>query len=69
MPKPIPKPSRTEEVLAMVAARYAAGATVTLAMIAEVGGVDEATAVKVRPWARSAREPGRIRSGRSARRG
>jgi hypothetical protein len=29
MPKPIPKPSRAEEVLATVAARYAAGATGT----------------------------------------
>ena len=35
MPKPIPKPPRAEEVLAAVAARYPAGATVTLAMIAE----------------------------------
>jgi hypothetical protein len=39
MPKPIPKPARTEEILAAVASRYAAGATVTLAMIAEVGDV------------------------------
>jgi hypothetical protein len=29
MPKPIPKPSRIEEVLATIAARYAARATVT----------------------------------------
>jgi hypothetical protein len=29
MPKPIPKPLRAEEVLATVAARYSAGATVT----------------------------------------
>jgi hypothetical protein len=38
MPKPIPKPSRTEEVLATVAARYAAGATVTRPSIAEASG-------------------------------
>ena len=36
MPKPIPKPSRAEEVLATVAARYSAGATVTLPAIAGV---------------------------------
>jgi hypothetical protein len=32
MPKPIPKPMRAEEVLATVAARYPAGATVTNAL-------------------------------------
>jgi hypothetical protein len=41
----MPKPVRAEEVLsAVAAARYPAGTTVTLAMIAEVGGVNEATA-------------------------
>ncbi len=45
MPKPIPKPPRAEEVLAAIAAaRYPAGSTVTLAMIAEVGCVNESTA-------------------------
>ena len=39
MPRPIPKPQRAEAVLAVVAARYPAGATVTGRMIAEVGGV------------------------------
>ena len=54
MPKPIPKPPRAEEVLAaVVAARYPAGSTVTLTMIVEVGGVNEATAGQVRRWARS----------------
>ena len=76
MPKPIPKPPRAEEVLAAVAARYPAGATVTLPMIAEVGGVNLATAGQIRQWARcraagrspTAREPAPVRSGRSARR-
>jgi hypothetical protein len=54
MPKPIPKPSRTEEVLAAVAARYPAGVTVTLPAIAEACGVSEGTASQVRRWARSA---------------
>ncbi len=53
MPKPIPKPPRAEEVLAAVAARYPAGATVTLPMIAEVGGVNLATAGQIRQWARA----------------
>ncbi len=53
MPKPIPKPSRAEEVLATVAARYPAGATVTLPAIAEACGVSEGTAAQVRRWARS----------------
>jgi hypothetical protein len=54
MPKPIPKPARTEEVLAAVgAARSPAGSTVTLAMIGEVGGVNEAMAGQIRRWARS----------------
>ena len=53
MPKPIPKPPRAEEVLAAVAARYPAGATVTLPAIAEACGVSEGTAVQVRRWARS----------------
>jgi hypothetical protein len=53
MPKPIPKPSRAEEVLAAVAARYAAGATVTQSAIARASGVSEATASQVRRWARS----------------
>jgi hypothetical protein len=44
MPKPIPKPARAEEVLAVVAARYPAGATVTLPAIAEACGVSESTA-------------------------
>ena len=48
MPKPIPKPPRAEEVLAAVAARYPAGATVTLPAIAEACGVNEATAAQVR---------------------
>jgi hypothetical protein len=54
MPKPIPKPSRAEEVLAAVAARYPAGATVTQSAIAEACGVNEVTASQVRRWARSA---------------
>ena len=53
MPKPIPKPSRAEEVLAAVAARYPAGATVTLPAIAGSCGVSEGTAAQVRRWARS----------------
>ena len=54
MAKPIPKPARAEEVLAAVAAaRYPSGSTVTLAMIAEVGGVNESTAGQIRRWARS----------------
>ncbi len=48
MPRPIPKPFRTEEVLATVAARYPAGATVTLPAIAEASGVSESTAALVR---------------------
>ena len=54
MPKPIPKPSRAEEILAAVAARYPAGATVTQSAIAEACGVDEGTASRIRLWARSA---------------
>ena len=53
MPKPISKPPRAEEVLAAVAARYPAGATVTGRMIAEVGGVNLATAGQIRQWARA----------------
>ncbi len=53
MPKPIPKPSRTEEVLAAVAARYSVGATVTLSAIAEACGVSEGMAALVRRWTRS----------------
>jgi hypothetical protein len=53
MPKPIPKPPRAEEVLGSVAARYPAGSTVTLPMIAEVGGVNLATAGQIRQWARA----------------
>jgi hypothetical protein len=53
MPKPIPKPLRTEEVLAAVAARYAAGATVTQSAIAGASGVSEGTAAQIRRWARS----------------
>ena len=53
MPKPIPKPARAEEVLATVAVRYAAGATVTLPAIAGACGVSESTAAQVRRWARS----------------
>jgi hypothetical protein len=48
MPKPIPKPPRAEEVLAAVAARYPSGSTVTLPMIAEVGGVNLSTAGQIR---------------------
>lgn len=44
----MPKPSRAEEVLATVAARYAAGATVTQSAIAEACGVSEVTASQVR---------------------
>jgi hypothetical protein len=44
MPRLIPKPSRTEEVLAAVAARCVAGATVTQSAIAEACGVSEGTA-------------------------
>ena len=54
MPKPIPKPLRAEEVLAAVAAAgYAAGATVSLGMMADVGRVNESTAANIRRWARS----------------
>jgi hypothetical protein len=53
MPRPIPKPPRTEEVLAAVAARYPAGATVTGRMIAEAGGVNLATAGQIPQWARA----------------
>jgi hypothetical protein len=53
MPRPIPKPHCAEEVLAAVAVRYAAGSTVTLPMIAEVGGVNLATAGQIRQWARA----------------
>ncbi len=53
MPRPIPKPSRAEEVLAAVAARCAVGATVTQSAIAEACGVSEGTASQVRRWARS----------------
>jgi hypothetical protein len=53
MPMPIPKPPRAEEVLAAVAARYPAGATVTGPMIAEAGGVNLATAGQIRQWARA----------------
>ena len=54
MPKLIPKPPRAEEVLtAVAAARYPAGSTVTLAMIAGVSGVNELTAGQIRRWARS----------------
>jgi hypothetical protein len=53
MPKPIPKPPRAEEALASVAARYPAGSPVTLPMIAEVGGVNRATAGQIRQWARA----------------
>ena len=53
MPEPIPKPERAEEVLmALEAARYPAGSTVTLAMIVEVGGVNEWTAGDIRRWGR-----------------
>ncbi len=78
MPNPIPKPSRAEEVLAAVAARYPAGATVTLPAIAGSCGVSEGTAAQVRRWARSVGRwhmwtvrgvPHSIESGRSARRG
>jgi hypothetical protein len=40
MPNRILKPPRAEEVLAAVAARYPAGSTVSLAMIAEADGSD-----------------------------
>jgi hypothetical protein len=50
---PIPKPPRAEEVLAAVAARYPAGATVTGRMIAEAGDVNLATAGQIRQWARA----------------
>jgi hypothetical protein len=53
MPKPIAKPPRAEEVLAAVAAQYPAGATVTGRIIAEVGGVNLATAGQIRQWARA----------------
>jgi len=53
MPRPTPKPPRAEAVLAAVAARYPAGATVTGPMIAEVGGVNLATAGQIRQWARA----------------
>ena len=53
MPRPIPKPVRAEAVLAAVAARYPAGSTVTGPMIAEVGGVNLATAGQIRQWARA----------------
>jgi len=53
MPVPVPKPPRAEEVLAAVAARCPAGSTVTLPMIADVIGVNVATAGQVRRWARS----------------
>ena len=53
MPRSIPRPPRAEEVLAAVAARYPAGATVTGRMIAEVGGVNLATAGQIRQWARA----------------
>ena len=73
MPKPIPKPSRSEDVLAAVAARYPSGATVTLSMMVEVVGVHETTAAQVRRWAAgrmwtvsAVLHP--IKSGRSARR-
>jgi hypothetical protein len=49
----MPKPLRAEEILATVAARYPAGATVTLPAIAEACGVSEGTAAQVRRWARS----------------
>ena len=76
MPGPIPEPPRAEEVLA--AARYPAGATVTLSRIVEVGGVNESTAGQICRWARSVgrwanvggkREPRAVESGRAARRG
>jgi hypothetical protein len=54
MPKLIPKPLWAEEVLAAVAARYPAGATVTLPAIAGACGVSEGMASQVRRWARSA---------------
>ena len=43
MPQPIPKPERPRRSLpaALEVARYPAGSTVTLLMIAEVGGVNE----------------------------
>jgi hypothetical protein len=50
---PIPKPPRAEELLAAVAARYPAGATVTGRMIAEAGRVNLATAGQIRQWARA----------------
>jgi hypothetical protein len=53
MPRPIPKPPWAEEVLAAVAARYPAGATVTGRMIAEASGVNLATAGQIRQWARA----------------
>ena len=53
MPKPIAQPPRADEVLAAVAAPYPAGSTVTLPMVAEVGGVNLATAGQVRQWARA----------------
>ena len=53
MPRPIAQPPRAEEVLAAVGARYPAGATVTGKMIAEVGGVNLATAGQIRQWARA----------------
>jgi hypothetical protein len=49
----MPKPSRAEEVLAMLAARYPAGATVTQSVIAKACGVSEGAASQVRRWARS----------------
>ena len=74
-----PQAEHAEEVLmAVEAARYRAGSTVTLAMIVEVGGVNEWTAGDIRRWARSVgrwayvdgkRGSRRARSGRSARRG
>jgi hypothetical protein len=53
MPRPIAKPSRTEEILAAVASRYAPGTTVTQSAMAAACGVDEVTASRVRRWARS----------------
>src|SRR5262249_24978071 len=55
MPMPIPKPPRAEEVLVhrrRIAARYPVRRRrITGRMIAEVGGVNLATAGQIRQWA------------------
>ena len=53
MPNPTVTPSKAEEVLVDVSARYQPGQTVTLAQIVEAADVPKNVAIGIRKWARS----------------